>query len=93
MTEAVAEARRALSISNSAENQYRCGCILALASTKDPALQKESIKLLASALGRDWGHDKIEKDTDLDPLRKTLEFKYLLGFSRLSRNLPGNSQQ
>ena len=87
MDEAVAIVRQSLQISKAPENSYRAACAMALVSAQKPALRNESLGLLASALSRGFGHDTIERDQDLESLRSTSEFKFVLGFSRLSRTL------
>jgi eukaryotic-like serine/threonine-protein kinase len=93
MEEAVAIARQSLRVSHQPETCYRASCVLALASTKNPALQSESLRLLSSALARGWGHKALETDGDLDSLRGTMEFKTIAAFSRLMRTQNDNSNE
>ena len=85
--ESISEARKSLRMNSNAENLYRVSCVLSLASVKNPALRKESMQLLALAIAQHYGHEKMETDSDLDPLRKLPEFKEFVGYIRIMKLL------
>ncbi|MBY0227992.1 MAG: protein kinase [Gemmataceae bacterium] len=80
--EAVADAKRALALSDTPFTQYRAGCVYALASAKKPALAKEALRLVAKALAKGEGWEFVPGDTDLDPLRKDARFKPLAALAK-----------
>ena len=77
-TAAKADAEEALRKDSRPSNVYQVAGIYALLATQSPAYKTEAIKLLTNALRAGFGHDLIETDQDLDPLRQTPEFAKVL---------------
>ena len=57
---------------------YYLACTYSLTSQKKPEDRKQALQALANALRKGFGHQYIEKDTDLAPLRKEAEFQRLV---------------
>lgn len=76
---ALADAKEALARDTSPPNLYQLAGVYALLDRQRPENRAEAIKLLTAALRAGFGHDFIETDKDLDPIRETPEFKQVLG--------------
>ena len=83
---AKADADESLRRDNSPGTVYQVACIYSLLSTKEPTYKAEAIRKLSDALRRGFGHDKIETDKDLGPIRKEVEFTRLLTAARALTN-------
>ncbi len=57
---------------------YQAACVHALTSRVHPDDAEEAFRLLVHALNRGFGHDRLEKDRDLEPLRADPRFKKLV---------------
>jgi tetratricopeptide (TPR) repeat protein len=69
------DADDALRRDRSPANVFQIAGIYALLSKHDPAYQAEAFRLLTTALRGGFGHEHVETDKDLDPLRGTPEFR------------------
>jgi hypothetical protein len=67
---------------------YQVAGIYALTSRRDPADRARAFPLLASALRRGYGHDRIDTDSDLDPVREDPQFRRLLEAAHALRPAP-----
>ena len=74
-TEAIADATDVLKREPSPVNAYQAACVYALLDKVQPGARAEAIRLLTAALRRGFGHEHVESDKDLDPIRGTPEFK------------------
>ena len=77
-----ADAEESMRRDNSPGNVYQVACIYSLLSTQKPAYKADAIRMLTDALRRGFGHDKVETDKDLDPIRKDPEFTRVLTAAR-----------
>jgi tetratricopeptide (TPR) repeat protein len=75
---ALEDAKDALSADSSPSNLYQVAGIYALLDQRRPENRPEAIRLLTAALRAGFGHDYIETDADLDPIRDSAEFKRVL---------------
>jgi tetratricopeptide (TPR) repeat protein len=57
---------------------YQTACIHSLTSRDHPDDAEEAFRLLVRALRQGFGHDTLEKDRDLEPLRGDPRFKRLV---------------
>lgn len=76
--EAHQDARTALAACSDPKLLFLVGTLYAQTSTAEAKDRDEAIRLLRLALLRGHGHDQIEHNRDLEPLRKTAEFKRLV---------------
>ena len=76
--EAQADAIETLRLDSSPVYKYYVAGIYAQLSRHDAACKREAIRLLAAALRSGFGHEYIESDKDLDPIRETAEFRRIL---------------
>ncbi|MCI0703622.1 MAG: protein kinase [Planctomycetia bacterium] len=76
--EALADAQEALKRDSTPRNIYQVAGIYALLDKTRPGSRTEAMRLLTLALRAGFGHDYIETDPDLDPIRNTPEFRKLL---------------
>jgi serine/threonine protein kinase/tetratricopeptide (TPR) repeat protein len=65
---------------------YQLAGIYALTSKAHPEDRKQAFRLLSVALQKGCGFDLLEKDRDLDPIRKCPEFKQLVDAARAIRS-------
>jgi serine/threonine protein kinase/tetratricopeptide (TPR) repeat protein len=86
--EAVADAEEALKRDPAPANAYQIAGIYAQLDRVRPGARNEAFRLLTSALRNGFGHEYIEADKDLDPLRETAEFKRILESVRALRAGP-----
>lgn len=84
-SEAIADARKALELSFAPLTLYQAACAFGYASLENPAYRAEALTLLGIALRGGFGHDHLESDPDLEPIRKTAEFKSLVETARRER--------
>jgi serine/threonine protein kinase/Tfp pilus assembly protein PilF len=63
---------------NSADVLYQAACAYSLTSRIQPADKDEAFRLLALALERGFGHDRMATERDLEPLRAEPRFANLL---------------
>ena len=64
---------------------YQVAGIYALTSRQEPEDRREAFRLLAAALREGTGLDLIDRDRDLDPIRKQPEFRSLVEAARALR--------
>jgi serine/threonine protein kinase/Tfp pilus assembly protein PilF len=76
---ALADAAEARRRDTSSPITYQVAGVYALLDGTRPGARAEAIRLLSAALRAGFGHDMIETDKDLDPIRKTPEFERLVG--------------
>jgi hypothetical protein len=76
--EAQADAVETLRLDSSPVYKYYVAGIYAQLSRHDAACKREATQLLAAALRSGFGHEYIESDKDLDPIRETAEFRRIL---------------
>jgi serine/threonine protein kinase/Tfp pilus assembly protein PilF len=81
-TAAHADAQAALLQDTQARNLYQVGCIYALTAKEHPEDRFRAFELLSLGLKAGFGLDIVDKDSDLDPLRKYPEFKRLVDAAR-----------
>jgi len=87
---ALKDAEQALLLDNNPPNLYQVAGIYALTSREDPDDQKEALRLLASALKKGFGHEYLDIDRDLDPIRQTPTFRRVIEASRALQSMgPG----
>jgi serine/threonine protein kinase/tetratricopeptide (TPR) repeat protein len=86
--EALRDADEALTVDDSPAMLYQVAGIYALTSRRDPADRARAFPLLASALRRGYGHDRIDTDRDLDPVREDPRFRRLLEAAHALRPAP-----
>lgn len=85
---ALEDATQALLLDTNPPNLYQVAGIYALTSKTDPEDQREALRLLAAALKKGFGHEYLEADRDLDPLRDVPAFRRLVEASRAIRLTP-----
>jgi tetratricopeptide (TPR) repeat protein len=85
--EAIRQGKSILELSDTPFTQYRVGCVYALAAKKNPDSEKEALGLIARALKKGEGYAYLHDDSDLDPIRKTPDFKTLLQFVKKLESL------
>jgi serine/threonine protein kinase/Tfp pilus assembly protein PilF len=84
--EAIADARRALELSNQPLTFYQTSNIYALTSKQQPEDRFQAFPLLSLALRGGFGLDVVDQDSDMDPIRQEPEFRRLVQAARqLSR--------
>lgn len=76
--EAVADAEEALRRDPAPANAYQLAGVYAQLDKVRTGARAEAIRLLTASLRGGFGHEYIEADKDLDPLRGTPEFKRVL---------------
>ena len=79
---AVADAEECLRRDREPQTVYQVAGIYALTSRGEPADRAEALRLLASALGKGYGLDLIDRDRDLDPIRNDAEFKRIVAAAK-----------
>ncbi|HEX5270041.1 MAG TPA: tetratricopeptide repeat protein [Gemmataceae bacterium] len=85
---ALRDAEEALTLDNSPAMLYQVGGIYALTSRRDPEDRARAFGLLASALRQGYGHDRLDADRDLDPVREDPRFRRLLEAAHALRPAP-----
>ncbi len=83
--EALTDAQEALKRDASPSNAFQIAGIYALLDKTHPSARAEAIRLLTASLRNGFGHDYIETDKDLNPIRETEEFKRVLAGVRALR--------
>jgi serine/threonine protein kinase/Tfp pilus assembly protein PilF len=83
--EAIADAEGALKLDAAPSNAYQLAGVYAHLDKVRPTARAEAIRLLTAALRNGFGHEYIEQDKDLDPIRKTPEFQRVLGGAQALR--------
>jgi eukaryotic-like serine/threonine-protein kinase len=76
--EAKADVEETLRLDGSPAYMYYAAGIYAQLSRHNPTHKTEALRLLSAALRAGFGHDYIETDKDLDPIRTTPEFRRVL---------------
>lgn len=79
------EACEALSLDSSPSIVYQVAGAYALLSRQSQEDSQKAVELLSSALRRGYGHDLLEADRDLNPLRDDPRFRKLLQAARALR--------
>ena len=82
---AVADAREALRLTERPGTKYQVAGVYALSSKANPADLREAYSLLDSALRDGFGFEYLDKDPELDPIRKDPDFKKLVDAARAYR--------
>jgi serine/threonine protein kinase/tetratricopeptide (TPR) repeat protein len=85
---ALADAREALLRDTTPPNLYQVSCIYALTSQGDPKNRLRALELLSLALKGGFGLNLVDKDTDLDPIRKSDEFRKIIEAAKALENRP-----
>lgn len=83
---ALADAREALRLSERPSTRYQVAGIYAMTSRTHPEDKHEALSLLDSALRNGFGFEYLEKDRELDPIRKDVEFKKTVDAARAYRD-------
>ena len=87
---ALKDAEQALLLDTNPPNLYQVAGIYALTSRQTPDDQQEALRLLASALKKGFGHEYLDIDRDLDPIRESPTFRRVIEASRILRSaVPG----
>jgi serine/threonine protein kinase/Tfp pilus assembly protein PilF len=76
--DAVADAEGALKRDPGAATAYQVAGAYALLDKVRPGARAEALRLLAAALRNGYGHEYVELDKDLDPIRDAPEFKRIV---------------
>jgi tetratricopeptide (TPR) repeat protein len=84
-TDAIADAQACLLIDSGAATQYQAGCIYALTSAQHPDDRLQALPLLSAALRGGFGLDFVDRDSDLDALRRLPEFQRMVAAARALR--------
>jgi len=84
---ALADAREALRMTERPATKYQIAGIYGLTSKTHPEDRREAFSLLDGALRAGFGFDLLEKDPELDPIRKDTEFKKIVDAARAYRAL------
>ena len=79
---AIADAQACLLLDREPATQYQAGCIYALTSKQNADDRLQALPLLAAALRAGFGLDFIDRDTDLNPLRRLPEFQRMVAAAR-----------
>jgi serine/threonine protein kinase/Tfp pilus assembly protein PilF len=85
---ALADAEECLRRDREPRTVYQVAGIYALTSRAEAADRAEALRLLASALGKGYGADLVDRDSDLDPIRGDHEFKRLVAAARALKTPP-----
>jgi serine/threonine protein kinase/tetratricopeptide (TPR) repeat protein len=85
---ALADAEECLRRDREPRTVYQVAGIYALTSRTEAADRAEALRLLASALGKGYGADLVDRDTDLDPIRGDHEFKRLVAAAKALKTPP-----
>jgi hypothetical protein len=88
------DASEALLRDGGATTLYQAACIYALTSVKEPADRPEAYRFLAAALWKGYGLNLLDKDKDLEPIRREPEFRRLSeGARAFHARVAGKSQK
>ncbi len=79
---ALEDAQSALLVDTSPATLYQVACIYALTSKNHAEDRLKAFQLLSSALGKGYGLELIDHDTDLDPIRAEPEYRRLVQAAR-----------
>jgi tetratricopeptide (TPR) repeat protein len=82
---ALADAREALRQSERPATKYQVAGIYGLMSKTHPEDRREAFSLLDGALRGGFGFDLLDKDPELDPIRKDPEFRKIVDAARAYR--------
>lgn len=85
--EALADIERVLSKGNSVApaTYYQVACAHSLLANRHPDCREQSLHFLSKAIISGYGHDLLETDSDLDPIRSEPKFTALLEVTQLSK--------
>jgi tetratricopeptide (TPR) repeat protein len=81
--EAIAEAKKALELSDSPGVKYRVACVFALATPSDPKLAPAAMNYLFQSLKAGFGFEYLADDADLNALRQRPDFSRLAELAKL----------
>ena len=86
-SESLADIERVLSKGNPVDpaTYYQVACAHSLLSKKHPEYREPSLHFLSKAILSGYGHDLLETDRDLDPIRSEPKFTALLEVTQLSK--------
>ena len=79
---AIRDAKESLLQDTSPSNFYQVAGIYALTSNTAPDDRRESLHLLRTALNAGFGFEYLDGDPDLEPIRKSAEFRELVAAAR-----------
>jgi tetratricopeptide (TPR) repeat protein len=85
-TPALSDARRSLALSTEPPNLYQVACIFALTAKRRPENRPRACELLARAMAGGFGLEFVDKDSDLDPIRDSDEYRHVIGAARPLKN-------
>jgi tetratricopeptide (TPR) repeat protein len=83
---ALADAREALRLTERPSTRYQVAGIYALTSRTQPDDRREALALLDGALRAGFGFEYLDKDRELDPIRKDADFQRTVDAARAYRN-------
>ena len=83
---ALADAREALRLTERPSTKYQVAGIYAMTSRTHPEDRREALALLDGALRAGFGFEYLDKDRELDPIRKDTEFLKTVQAARAYRN-------
>lgn len=87
------DAEHALTLSGDPATRYQVAGVYALTSKTHPDDRKESFRLLAMALQRDYGFEFLDVDPELAPVRELPEFKNLVSAAKTIRIPTGDRNE
>lgn len=83
---ALKDAEDALEREDKPPIQYQVAGIFALTSQQVPDDKAEALRLLSAALSAGYGFDLLDRDPDLEPIRKDSEFKRIVDAAKSERS-------
>ena len=83
---ALGDAREALRLTEGPKTKYQVAGIYSMTSQGQPDDRREAFAMLDAALRAGFGFEYLDKDRELDPIRKDPEFKKTVDAARAYRN-------
>jgi serine/threonine protein kinase/tetratricopeptide (TPR) repeat protein len=84
--QALSDAQHSLALSTEPSNMYQVACIFALTTKRRPENRPRACELLARALAGGFGREFVDKDSDLDPIRDSTEYRHVIEAARPLKN-------